>query len=641
MATRSIPTTSWFRRSGGDPVLVTKETIFERLSLNFPEWKNRTVIFPVLPDLRYDGPVGFPGVPEQVELNHQNDIRGQNNEVKVLKIYQKHSLSQNLNWKIFHGVHVSPPKMRALCDAFQSDLEISPEQLEIDIVAVDRSSIYLMEVKSSFNKSFKAIEQLGVAENFIKRLFKIVGLKEATIPITKVFAVPGKPSTELLEEAEKGRVIIFDFNKDSDSLSRVLRTQDEAQKTFESDDLIAALAFLRSCPTFYSEETHLQNLRKSLLVGVKGSEIAGHLEQHKHLKKLNHPGVEKKQLFQNMFLWLDPYQAKILSDKNPYQVIIGPASTGKTIMVQLKVLEILRKSKDDHVLIILPSNTLRKKYEEFFVKAIDGQTKPNIKIVTAREGFFSELSTSPHIFIDKFCASATISDYFLNQFRKLTDQMEEKIAAGRFVWITVDVKQSLENFWVDSTPVKVILELQSFSKSTLGMIHRCTNKVLDSYLDFCGPLLSDSHPCHQYEGNPLEVIRLESQNSSDEVKKIIEEQMKEGWDFKGMTVVIVPNHPCMVSFYLQLKEKCPEVKIHFESETLSNEWPLVIACSSASEENENPLTYVAFSRAIFQLISIAIKPSSTEQSAKAGKIKQREQIVTKFTNYCKRILIVL
>ena len=54
--------------------------------------------------------------------------------------------------------------------------------------------------------------------------------------------------------------------------------------------------------------------------------------------------------------WLDPNQQEILNNKNPTQIIIGPASTGKTILIQLKVLEILENvNNTENILTLLPN----------------------------------------------------------------------------------------------------------------------------------------------------------------------------------------------------------------------------------------------------------------------------------------------
>jgi hypothetical protein len=45
--------------------------------------------------------------------------------------------------------------------------------------------------------------------------------------------------------------------------------------------------------------------------------------------------------FGTLTIFLDPVQSEIMKDKHRKQMIIGPASTGKTLLIQLKVLEII------------------------------------------------------------------------------------------------------------------------------------------------------------------------------------------------------------------------------------------------------------------------------------------------------------
>ena len=55
-----------------------------------------------------------------------------------------------------------------------------------------------------------------------------------------------------------------------------------------------------------------------------------------------------------------------------------------------------------------------------------------------------------------------------------------------------------------------------------------------------------------------------------------------------------------------MKNELPDYQMFFDSETLSHEWPVVIACFSTKSSSNvgEPMTYVAFSRAEFKLIVI-------------------------------------
>jgi hypothetical protein len=55
-----------------------------------------------------------------------------------------------------------------------------------------------------------------------------------------------------------------------------------------------------------------------------------------------------------------------MNDPNPSQIIVGPASTGKTLLIQLKVLEILETEEDSKVLVLVPLEKMKKVYLKLF-----------------------------------------------------------------------------------------------------------------------------------------------------------------------------------------------------------------------------------------------------------------------------------
>ena len=55
-----------------------------------------------------------------------------------------------------------------------------------------------------------------------------------------------------------------------------------------------------------------------------------------------------------------------MNDPNPSQIIVGPASTGKTLLIQLKVLEILETEEDSKVLVVVPLKKMKKVYLKWF-----------------------------------------------------------------------------------------------------------------------------------------------------------------------------------------------------------------------------------------------------------------------------------
>jgi hypothetical protein len=76
------------RKTGGDFVRLSKEEILQHLSFYNPNWRETTVTIPCVPDLKYAGPIGFPGVRPDIEETHKGQIKGQMNEYRVLQIYE-------------------------------------------------------------------------------------------------------------------------------------------------------------------------------------------------------------------------------------------------------------------------------------------------------------------------------------------------------------------------------------------------------------------------------------------------------------------------------------------------------------------------------------------------------------------------
>jgi hypothetical protein len=131
-------------------------------------------------------------------------------------------------------------------------------------------------------------------------------------------------------------------------------------------------------------------------------EVLRRIQTQSALKEL--PG-SKTQLG-TIVVWLDAIQQEIMKDPTKRQVIVGPASTGKTLLIQLKVLEIIEETKSK-VLIILPYKQLEEKYKEFLKNATDIDTSKEVKFVTPETQNWKRLleeNKTSHWFVDEFAA---------------------------------------------------------------------------------------------------------------------------------------------------------------------------------------------------------------------------------------------
>ena len=213
--------------------------------------------------------------------------------------------------------------------------------------------------------------------------------------------------------------------------------------------------------------------------GGKASKIVEKISKQQPLSKWKNPEVRPILCY-----WLDPIQSEIMNDSNPYQIIVGPASTGKTILIQLKVCQILQKGENVAVLIILPLEILKVKYLQFFDTWGFTEVK-KLFILTVREDWKTVmLEHKPHVFIDELSAVESIDNNFLDEVLQLIKANQE---IDKLIWLTFDYLQSFDilKLVLPQTEDKQFVERAS--KSHLLLVHRCTKKVFQvssSYLIF-------------------------------------------------------------------------------------------------------------------------------------------------------------
>ena len=188
----------------------------------------------------------------------------------------------------------------------------------------------------------------------------------------------------------------------------------------------------------------------------------------------------------------------------------------------------------------------------------------------------------------------------------------------------MDFKQGLESkLEFPSSKGVHLVETALFAKTHLMLFHRCTENVLKSYRNFCGPLTGIGH---QIPGEPTEDVITKPQQGknsikvwAEQVKKTFDEQTKNGWMEEDIAIVIVVDNADCVLLFSELKSIMGKNKIYFETDTLSQEWPVVIIC--LNDQSSKEFSYVAFSRAIFKLINV-LKPEGEKKTLDDDRFRQ-------------------
>ena len=258
-------------------------------------------------------------------------------------------------------------------DPCRSTFKKNKVQVEVDVLVVAHNAVYLVEVKSNPNK-VKSFEQLKKAEGIVRPLMKAVGIGEK-IPILKIIATPKMPVRTILEIARTTGTIVLAFNEGEstpkESLEKALALITSAPEINDESYslLLASLMFMKCCSFNIAPEPRVivkeKDLEESQREGCKALKIKKMLLSQSPLAKWKNEKVRKK-VFGKFVVWLDPVQVAILDDETKRQIIIGNAATGKTLVIQLKVLELLHDSDDHKILIILPYSKLVQFYDSFF-----------------------------------------------------------------------------------------------------------------------------------------------------------------------------------------------------------------------------------------------------------------------------------
>ena len=251
-----------------------------------------------------------------------------------------------------------------------------------------------------------AYEQLQLDELVLKHILEIVGQNETQNEMTTIKKIIASP-TELSRELKtKIKSVGVQFLNIEDRIDEDLYQTDHNSVEFSEHvykKLIAAFAFLSSCYLLEKRWTvEEKKVKKEMQESAKAEEIITDLQAQTAMEKVD-KSISKTE-FGSLYVWLDPVQQEIMNHSNPRQVIIGPASTGKTLLIQLKVVELGRNDKDSQILIFLPHQNLVKKYKHFFQEA--ELNLENIFFVTPYDDWkkVMEEKNSCHWFVDELAA---------------------------------------------------------------------------------------------------------------------------------------------------------------------------------------------------------------------------------------------
>jgi hypothetical protein len=155
---KSIKAIAYLKRVGGDKdnlSQLTEHSLIELLNSCNKRWcdKDYTLVFPLFPEPKYVGPIGLHEVAEETDDRKAGYVRGDRNELKVLRTFEDVSLSKKLGLKLFSGIKFNKSSLELLASVLSVDFPASDfpnvEELETDLICIYSGAICLVEIKST------------------------------------------------------------------------------------------------------------------------------------------------------------------------------------------------------------------------------------------------------------------------------------------------------------------------------------------------------------------------------------------------------------------------------------------------------------------------------------------------------------
>ena len=472
--------------------------LFEGMKQHFlslyGEWENGTIMCPPLFPRDFISPVGdLPGV-APLKQTVIDTIRGDDAEEKIFEILKQFGVKENQPMFV-----LSKLKITEFIKYCMSDQTINHDfqfQAEIDFAIVHLNiGVILVEVKATekFPKR-KAFNQLSEGEKIIKGLLR----KDSLIPVYKVVALPNmdgsgncKNDVVILKKSDVGSCEVFSHwihshfdaekcgSQEKQELRNLLyklvgqRTKvGSSLETVEfSDDVHpnkvvskqyknvcsqTSLGQRYACSTA-EEKGKKPTADKPKLDELTDCSIAKEKERKPMglVKTAGEPGLA---VMAKDIVFLNSEQLCIFEGPN-HQLISGVSGSGKTILLQYKALECVRKG--ERVIICVPS-PLNKKYEAFFEEkeaspgGVSIYTFENVNLLSESEEPF-------HLFIDEL-QILLVNDKFGESYYNLKYFLTKRKSAYKYYcWFTYDDTQVMASLDKKIHPFRDLIQFYYFS----------------------------------------------------------------------------------------------------------------------------------------------------------------------------------
>ena len=426
-----------------------------------------------------------------------------------------------------------------LTDEKGKQLAVASKKMDIDLLVLHAEiGAIIVEIKAASNPLTSirdALISLNKGEDLL-RLFC-----EETFPIYKIALFPNC-APESLTEARKTEITklraknIFHFCDESlitkpdklfDDLKAATRTQ-SYRVLPEVDKLLCWVISLKCLVSSTSKDQKVAKVTLtddivSLHKQVKMTDCR--IVQHDVYSKADQKTARvKKVKISTQLLYLNPEQIAVW-DGPEQQLIHGIAGTGKTVLIQHKVLDLDKKLDPKEQIIVMATEAVSSPYRTFFEQ---NQASNRVQMYNMANAMIrmKQLLTAPaaHLFVDE-------AQNLIGLIKELIDLIKRYRGSNKYLWIALDPVQAQEKMIKTTQQLKE--ELQLICLPPLSYVMRCTPEVTH----FWSKHLPDHCPAHYSQGNRLYVqdVPVHYANNDDQAVVILQQLLSEHVDGEHIT----------------------------------------------------------------------------------------------------------
>ena len=462
----------------------------------FSQWllRRATCVVPPIPWTAYNRILG----PQLKENRGIARERGDNTELMVYKTVfrcgEQYGEPMFLIAQMDYDPENKTKQLPTVLETFLPDekreqITSASKKLDIDlaIIHADIGAI-VVEIKAATNPLLDigdATTSLHNAENLL-RLFC-----HAAFPIYKVAAFPtSQPLSDLqnseIQRLEKKDGFVFcdaTFSSQPEEVHTLLTKLKKltAQRGYPKlmEDADKLLDYLISLKCLVTSTVHNSKVRRiitkdDIVSTVKQVKITdAKLVQHDVFTKADQrAGLVKKVRNATEVLFLNPEQVAVWDGPN-HQILHGVAGTGKTILIQHKILQLDKILPHQEQIVVITTDAISRVYEKFFAR---NGTSDRTKVYTQINLSLS-ISFETETAVSKLCQGHVFIDEAQNlkDFHAFLKAIASNKASQNYLWIALDPLQALDKLGM---PIEqVAAELGIFTLPPLYHVMRCTPEV--------------------------------------------------------------------------------------------------------------------------------------------------------------------